>query len=129
MFKALKALLAGLVAGTAVGILFAPKKGAETRGKIKSEIKHGGTGLSAVKETLEGVGKDLSGTCNECMEDKRVKKYTKMAKDEAKKLVKKIPKKTMNKAKKTLNDAKKTFNDAKKFTEKAVHKVENVFKK
>ncbi len=121
MFKALKALLAGLVAGTAVGILFAPKKGTETRGKIKSEIKKGGTGLSAVKETLEGVGKDLSGTCNECLDDKRVKKYTKMAKDEANKLIKKIPKKTMNKAK-------KTFNDAKKFTEKAVHKVENAFK-
>lgn len=122
MFKALKALIAGLVAGTAVGILFAPKKGAETRSKIKSEIKHGGTGLGAVKETLEGVGKDLTGTCNECMEDKRVKKYTKMAKDGAKKLVKKIPKKTLNKAKKTLNDAKK-------FTENAVHKVEDVFKK
>ncbi|PIZ75101.1 hypothetical protein COY05_05075 [Candidatus Peregrinibacteria bacterium CG_4_10_14_0_2_um_filter_38_24] len=122
MFKALKALLAGLIAGTAIGILFAPKKGAETRGKIKSEMKKGGTGLSAVRETLEGIGKDLSGTCDECMEDKRVKKYTKMAKDEAKKLINKIPKKTLTKAK-------KTFGDAKKFTEKAVNKVENVFKK
>ncbi len=122
MFKALKALFAGLLAGTAVGILFAPKKGADTRNKIRSEIKHGGTGFSAVKETLEGVGKDLSGSCKECVEDKRVKKYTKMAKDEAKKLVNKIPKKTMNKAK-------KTFDKAKHFTENAVHKVENVFKK
>ncbi|PJC39368.1 hypothetical protein CO044_00225, partial [Candidatus Peregrinibacteria bacterium CG_4_9_14_0_2_um_filter_38_9] len=104
MFKALKALLAGLIAGTAIGILFAPKKGAETRGKIKSEMKKGGTGLSAVRETLEGIGKDLSGTCDECMEDKRVKKYTKMAKDEAKKLINKIPKKTLTKAKKTFGD-------------------------
>ncbi|MCK9185950.1 YtxH domain-containing protein [Candidatus Gracilibacteria bacterium] len=123
MFKGLKGLIAGLLAGTAVGILFAPKKGEETRNKIKSEIKRGGTGLSAVKETLEGVGKDIGGTCNECMEDERVKKYANMAKKEAKELINK------NVSKSTINKAKKTFNNAKKFTQNAVNKVEKVFKK
>lgn len=123
MFKGLKALFAGLLAGTAVGILFAPKKGAETRQKIKSEIKHGGTGLSAVKDTLEGVGKEISGTCKECAENESVKKYAGMAKKEAKELIDK------NISKSTINKAKRTFGKAKKFTKDAIHKVENAFKK
>ena len=37
MFKGLKALLAGILAGTALGVLFAPKKGDEIRKNIKKE--------------------------------------------------------------------------------------------
>lgn len=62
MFKGLKSLLAGLIAGTALGILFAPKKGETIRKEFKKEIKEGGIGLNTVKNTLVGMGEDIGGT-------------------------------------------------------------------
>lgn len=45
--KVVAALLAGLAAGAALGILFAPEKGSETRDKINDSIKDLG---DAIKE-------------------------------------------------------------------------------
>lgn len=65
MFRALKALLAGILAGTALGVLFSPKKGDEIRKDFKKELGRGGTGLKTVKETLKGMGHEMgeSETC------------------------------------------------------------------
>ncbi len=38
--RVLAALLAGLAAGTAIGILFAPEKGSETRDKLNDSLKN-----------------------------------------------------------------------------------------
>lgn len=43
--KVVAALLAGLAAGTALGILFAPEKGSETREKLNDSIKDLGDAL------------------------------------------------------------------------------------
>ncbi|MBI5754086.1 YtxH domain-containing protein [Candidatus Peregrinibacteria bacterium] len=65
MFKTLKGLLAGLIAGTAVGMLFSPKKGSEIRKDFKKEFKGGGIGLSTAKNTLGDMGKDIGSTVKE----------------------------------------------------------------
>jgi gas vesicle protein len=62
MFRTIKSLIAGVIAGTALGILFAPKEGKQVRKELKDEIDKGGTGLSTVKNTLTGMGKDIHGT-------------------------------------------------------------------
>ena len=120
MFKGLKALVVGALAGTAVGILFAPKKGKQIRDNIKDELNTGGTGLSSVKDTLVEMGKEIGGTCKECYSEisqseeykegkEKLKKYASQAKEEAKKAYKKnVPSKTRKKISKTVGKAKAT---------------------
>ncbi len=69
MLKGLKGLIAGVLAGTAVGVLFAPKKGNEIRKKLKKEIKDGGLGIDAIKETFSEMGKEISDSAIECYEE------------------------------------------------------------
>ncbi|MFH1284140.1 MAG: YtxH domain-containing protein [Candidatus Peregrinibacteria bacterium] len=66
MFKGLKSLLAGLVGGAALGILFAPKKGEELRKDLKKEVDSGGTGLDTVRSTVVGMGKEIGESCKTC---------------------------------------------------------------
>ncbi len=130
MFKGLKALVAGLLAGVGLGILFSPKKGKDIRGDIKDEVDEGGTGLGAVKDTLVGMGKDIGDTCKECYEEvsdsdeykkgkKKLGKYAKKAKKDAMKAYKShvsagTRKKIKNTAKKAEKTAKKVISDAKR---------------
>ncbi len=130
MFKGLKALFAGLLAGVGLGILFSPKKGKDIREDIKDEVDEGGTGLGAVKDTLIGMGKDIGETCKECYEEvsdsdeykkgkKKLGKYAKKAKKDAMKAYKShvsasTRKKIKSTAKKAKNTAKKAISNAKK---------------
>lgn len=109
MFKALKSLIAGLAAGTALGILFSPKKGEEVRKTIKNEIKGGGSGLSAVKDTLVSMGKDIGDTCKDCYEDVKKTDEFKQGKEGLKKAYKKhVPAKTRDKVQKIIKKIKKS---------------------
>lgn len=47
----LKGLITGLLAGTLVGLFFAPKPGKEMRERIKKEQASGGTGLKELSKT------------------------------------------------------------------------------
>lgn len=119
MFKGLKALLAGVIAGVGLGVLFSPKKGKDVRNSIKSEVDEGGTGLEAIKETVVDMGKDIGETCKECYEEisdsdeykegtGKLKKYAKNAKKEATKAYKKhVSSGTRKKIKKAVEKAKK----------------------
>jgi len=105
MFKTLKGLLAGIIAGTAVGVLFSPKKGSEIRKDFKKEIKGGGVGLHTAKDTLTDMGKDIGDTCKEG--------YENIPEDKKKEAAKAL-KKAEGKAKKVFNTLKHKFAGKKK---------------
>lgn len=120
MFKGLKSLLTGILAGTAVGVLFSPKKGKELRQNFKKELKEGGTGLNTVKSTFKDMGKEIGDYVDHVKETEefkkgkaKVKKYAGIAKKEAKKIIKKnVSARTIKKAEKLVDDAKETVKRA-----------------
>lgn len=127
----------GLLAGTALGILFAPKKGKVMRDKIKKELEEGGYGLEAVKEGFIGMGKEVVDTAKEAYESDEVQEhigrakgmaedYMEEGKAEVKRRVRKIKKTAAAKATKAKKEAgktaKKAVRKAKKFTKKKIGK-------
>lgn len=122
MFKALKALIVGILAGTALGVLFSPKKGDEIRKNIKKEVKHGGTGLVAIVHTLSDMGKEIGESTKETYEEVSRTEAYKKAKAKTGKFVKsKISAKHRNQAKKAFNRAKQSIDRAKE----TINKVKN----
>ncbi len=105
MFKTIKGLLAGIIAGTAVGVLFSPKKGSDIRKEFKKEIKDGGVGISTAKDTLAHMSKDIGETCKEGYEKipeskkREAMKAMKKAEGKAKKVINKIKSKIVGKKK------------------------------
>ncbi|MFA6917632.1 MAG: YtxH domain-containing protein [Candidatus Gracilibacteria bacterium] len=128
MFKAFKSLLAGLVAGTVVGVLFAPKKGQELRKEFKKELSKGGLGVETLKGAAAEIGKDIGGTDAYKQAHKELKKHAKTAKGVAMDLMEEnIPVHTRKQAKKTFLKAKDLFDrfaaGAKREVGKVVDKV------
>jgi gas vesicle protein len=116
MFKGLKALLAGIVAGTVVGVLFAPKKGKELRKDFKKEIEKGGLGVNTFKNAAKEMKSDMGETGQ--------KVYGEVSKSDAYKYAEKEVKKHVNTAKELVKEKvppharreiKKTFSKAKNF--------------
>jgi gas vesicle protein len=132
MFRGLKSLVAGVVAGTALGMLFAPKKGEELRKNFKTEINKGGTGFETLKEAASKMGKDIHEVVqdladSECCKkgEKKLKKGTKEAVKRAKELYDEfVPNETKKQIKKGLATAKKEIKAAEKKARKTVKKVD-----
>ncbi len=113
MFKGLKALITGIAAGTALGVLFSPKKGEDIRKNFKKEVNDGGTGFSTAKDTLKGLGKDLKDTCEDCWEEIEKSDEYKKGKTKLKKAYKKnVSASHRRKIKDSVKKAKKSASDA-----------------
>jgi len=109
MFKGFKTLLTGIVAGTVVGILFAPKKGKEFRKELKKEIDKGGFGIDTIKETVTEMGKDMGESGEKAYAGVNKNKSFKKAKVVAQDLINEnIPSHARKNVKKKLSQA-KTF--------------------
>ncbi|MEN0052900.1 MAG: YtxH domain-containing protein [Mucilaginibacter sp.] len=68
--KVVVALLAGLAAGAALGILFAPNKGDETRDKLTESLKNLG---DSIKETAAAEIDNLVGLKDKVVENIKTK--------------------------------------------------------
>ncbi len=128
MFKGLKTLVAGILAGATLGLLFSPKKGEDLRQKIKDEMEDGGSGINAVKDTAVEFGKNLGGsiceTYDEISESDAFKEGSKKVKKETEKLIKEHTTASQRRrAKSAIKKAKKRTTAAVKKAKKAVNKV------
>ena len=141
MFRGLRSLVAGLLAGTALGVLFSPEKGSKIRKSFKDELQKGGTGINTAKSTLKDMGIDIGDTAKDAYEDisetetykagkAKVGEYAGKAKKEGKKIYKRnVPAKTRKKIKKTVSDAKKTVRKARTVSKKASTKAKTAITK
>jgi gas vesicle protein len=115
-------LLFGILAGTALGILFAPKKGKDLREQIKQERDEGGTGAGALKEGFVGMGKDMAGTAKDVYESDSVQENLSKAKVKAKEYAEMGKEKMDKVAKDAVKHAKKFGKKAGDFTKKKIGK-------
>lgn len=132
MFKGLKSLFTGIVAGTALGILFSPKKGEEIRKNFKNELKKGGSGLKTLKDTVTEMGEELEETAVEAYKNVTKSPAYKKGKAKAKKTVKKVVaegKKVVAEGKKALEKGEKAIKKGKKTVKKTVKKAVKKAKK
>lgn len=120
MSKRGSGLFWGLLAGTALGILFAPKKGKTLRDAIKREREEGGVGIESVKEGFVGMGREIADTARSVYESDEVQEKISQAKEKATDLAeqgkKEVQKRARTVRKKATAAAKRT---AKKATRKA----------
>lgn len=118
--------LAGLLSGTALGLLFAKQEGKKLRNKMKGKDSKAIAEMLG-KELLE-AGKDIKDTVEDIAESDEVKKLAKKTKTAIKKspIIKKAVKKVTPKVKKAVNTLKNTEKKIKNAAHRATKKVKEV---
>ncbi|MFC1656296.1 YtxH domain-containing protein [Patescibacteria group bacterium] len=130
MSKRGSGLFWGLLAGTALGILFAPKKGKKLREAIKRERDEGGMGLDSVKEGFVSMGREIADTARTAYESEEVQEKISQAREKATDLAeqgtREVKKRARTVRKRATTAAKKT---AKKATKKVRGKAKSAARK
>lgn len=62
----------GLISGALLGVLFAPNKGKELRGKMKADRKKGGLGIAPLQDNLKDIGQEIAGIAKDFYESETV---------------------------------------------------------
>jgi gas vesicle protein len=118
------ALLVGLAAGVATGVLFSPTSGKKFRTKLKKEIDKGGLGKESLFTYFKGLANEIKTTADKKLTDAKVTK-SKITDKVSK--VKKSATKKATKAKKTVTakakKAKTVVKKSKKIAKEAVAEI------
>jgi gas vesicle protein len=77
MGKNKSGLFFGVVMGTLLGVLFAPRKGKDLRDKVSREIKGGGLGVKTLGNNFQAMGRDIADTAHEVYEKPEIKNNVK----------------------------------------------------
>lgn len=68
-------LFFGVIMGTILGVLFAPRKGKELRKDLKEEVQKGGLGTETLKKNLVAMGKEMAATAETVYQQPVIKKH------------------------------------------------------
>lgn len=113
--------LAGVVGGTALGLLFANKTGKNLREQLKGKDSRAIAEILG-KELLT-VGKDVKGTIEEVAESEEVQNFLKKGKKDFNNAVDTVKKNVKKKAPAVKKQVKKAADEATKEIKKAINKV------
>jgi len=126
----------GLLFGTLLGVLFAPKKGEQLRDNIRKERAKGGSGISAIKNAYLNMGDDIADTAKDVYTSDDVqevvgkaKNKAKEAKEKAKELADYIAEESDGAVKEIKKHAKKVQKKAEKAAKKVHKTVKKISKK
>lgn len=124
--KGMFALFAGLVAGTATGVLFSPTSGKKFRESLKKEVKAGGTGSKSVYKHFKALATNIKQTAEEEIKSSGLDKK---AIEATEKLKKEVTKKTAPLVKKAKKTTRKATSKARKNVRSTARKVEKTASK
>jgi len=113
----------GLLAGTALGVFFAPKEGKELRKNIKKVRSQGKIGHEPVLDALKDMGKDICDTAVDLYEDSSLEEVVEMGKKEVVDFNKKKIRPFVDEIKETVEDG---FDTAKHEVKKAHKKAKSI---
>ncbi len=68
-------LFFGVIMGTILGVLFAPRKGKDLRAKLKKEVEAGGIGSETFKESFLEMGKEVANSAEKIYQKPEVQKH------------------------------------------------------
>ena len=117
--------LVGLVMGTAVGMLFAPRKGKDLRNEIKKDRQKGKLGIAPLTNDIKDLGQELGEVAKDIYESDKVQNAVEKGKEKFSDIADDVMdekamkerwengKDLLQRAKNGLNRAKKSLRDSK----------------